>query len=38
MILFNPDKNIFGNTLEIHYWFDDESHSMNAAVQNRCEY
>ncbi|MFC4263961.1 hypothetical protein ACFOWM_13790 [Ferruginibacter yonginensis] len=26
------------DTLEIHYWFGDESHSMNANVQNRCEY
>lgn len=38
MIIFNPDKNIYGNTLEIHYWFEDKSHSMNAVIQNRCEY
>ncbi|QJP35424.1 hypothetical protein F0365_13955 [Nonlabens sp. Ci31] len=28
----------YSNTLEIHYYFDDKSHSMNANVQNRCEY
>lgn len=28
----------YSNTLEIHYYFDDQSHSMNANVQNRCEY
>src|SRR5258708_33154822 len=27
-----------GNTLEIHYWFSDDSHSMNANVYNRCEH
>lgn len=26
------------NTLELHYWFSDETHSMNAFVQNKCEY
>ena len=26
------------NTLELHYWFEDESHSMNAFVQNKCEF
>jgi len=26
------------NTLELHYWFNDDSHSMNAFVQNKCEY
>jgi hypothetical protein len=26
------------DTLEIHYWFGDESHSMDANVQNKCEY
>lgn len=25
------------NSLELHYWFNDESHSMDAYVQNRCE-
>jgi hypothetical protein len=27
-----------GNTLELHYWFEDKSHTMDAVVQNRCEY
>lgn len=27
-----------GNTLELHYWFENESHTMDAVVQNRCEY
>ena len=26
------------NTLELHYWFNDESHSMDAVIHNRCEY
>ncbi|GET34467.1 hypothetical protein PbJCM13498_33300 [Prolixibacter bellariivorans] len=26
------------NTLELHYWFNDESHTMDALIQNRCEY
>ncbi len=26
------------STLELHYWFIDKSHSMNAVVQNKCEY
>ncbi|GHV40806.1 hypothetical protein FACS1894179_07950 [Bacteroidia bacterium] len=25
------------NTLELHYWFTDQSHSMDAEVQNKCE-
>lgn len=27
-----------GNTIELHYWFDSVSHSMDAIVQNKCEY
>ena len=27
-----------GNTIELHYWFDNDSHTMDAVVQNRCEY
>jgi hypothetical protein len=27
-----------GNTIEIHYWFVDDTHSMDALVQNKCEY
>ncbi|OAV67759.1 hypothetical protein Barb4_02331 [Bacteroidales bacterium Barb4] len=26
------------NTLELHYGFNDDTHSMNAVVQNKCEY
>lgn len=25
------------NSLELHYWFNDKSHTMNAFVQNKCE-
>jgi len=38
MIIYNSEKNISGNTLEIHYWFGDNSHTMNAVIQNRCEF
>jgi len=38
MFLFDPTTKNFGNTLEIHYWFNDSSHSMNAYVENKCEY
>lgn len=34
----NDIKNITGNTLEIHYWFNDKSHTMDAFIQNKCEY
>ncbi|RPD47974.1 hypothetical protein DNI29_11120 [Hymenobacter sediminis] len=27
-----------GNTLELHYWFEDGTHTMDAVVQNRCEH
>lgn len=27
-----------GNTIELHYWFDDNTHLMDAVVQNKCEY
>lgn len=26
------------NTIELHYWFNDDSHAMDAVVFNRCEY
>jgi hypothetical protein len=26
------------NTIELHYWFDDETHTMNAFTQNQCEF
>lgn len=38
MFFFIPDSKDFINTLEIHYFFRDESHSMDAVVQNKCEY
>jgi len=27
-----------GNSIELHYWFDDDSHLMDAIIQNKCEY
>ena len=35
MLTLFPSFN--GTSLEIHYWFKDESHSMDATVQNKCE-
>lgn len=29
---------VCGNTIELHYWFGDETHTMDAIVQNKCEY
>lgn len=29
---------INGNTLELHYWFNDKSHTMDANIQNKCEF
>ncbi|WP_321516008.1 hypothetical protein [Marinifilum fragile] len=29
---------IEGNRLQLHYWFDNTSHSMDAIIQNKCEY
>lgn len=26
------------NTIELHYWFNDDSYTMNAVVFNKCEY
>lgn len=26
------------NTIELHYWLNDKTHSMDAFVQNKCEY
>lgn len=26
------------NSLQLHYWFEDESHTMDAVVQNKCEH
>lgn len=38
--MFFPSPDVKGliNTLEIHYYFGDKSHSMDAIVQNKCEY
>ncbi|MFC3813278.1 hypothetical protein [Lacihabitans lacunae] len=33
LLLLNPS-----NTIQLHYWFGDSSHEMNAFVQNKCEY
>lgn len=38
MLLFQPNREIFGNTLEVHYWFSDNSHTLDALIENRCEY
>jgi hypothetical protein len=38
MVIKNELSLLQGNTLELHYWFDDETHTMNAFVQNKCEY
>lgn len=29
---------VSANTLELHYWLNDDSHSMDAFIQNKCEY
>ncbi|MEO6304768.1 MAG: hypothetical protein ABIP51_16525 [Bacteroidia bacterium] len=29
---------IKGNSFELHYWFDDNSHTMDAIVENRCDH
>ncbi|QEK51032.1 hypothetical protein FYC62_04605 [Pedobacter aquae] len=36
MLLLLPQKP--ANSIQVHYWFADESHTMDALVQNRCEY
>jgi hypothetical protein len=38
MNLDNKISFLDGNTVEVHYWFEDKSHSMDAFIQNRCEY
>jgi len=38
MNIENSISRLQGNTLELHYWFDDKSHTMDANVQNKCEY
>ena len=27
-----------GNRIQLHYWFDNDTHSMDAVIQNKCEY
>lgn len=38
MSIDNKISIIDGNTVEVHYWFNDNTHFMDAFVQNRCEY
>lgn len=33
-----PISILSANSIELHYWFNDESHTMNAVVFNKCEY
>lgn len=33
-----PPTVLNANALELHYWFNDKSHTMNAFVQNKCEF
>ena len=35
MLELLPDVN--GSSVELHYWFSDASHKMDAVVQNKCE-
>ncbi|SDX64408.1 hypothetical protein [Hymenobacter psychrophilus] len=37
--MINSDVKVLRrNTLEVHYFFNDDTHTMDAVVQNRCEY
>lgn len=36
MLLLYPK--VQANAIQLHYWFRDESHNMDAFVQNKCEY
>jgi len=38
LLLLNNFPILNGNTLELHYGLIDETHSMDAIVQNKCEY
>jgi len=38
MSIENKISIVDGNTVEVHYWFNDNTHLMDAFVQNRCEY
>lgn len=33
-----PLNKFYGNTLELHYWFEDNSHTMDAFIENKCGY
>lgn len=33
-----PFSVLSANSIELHYWFNDDSHTMNAIVLNKCEY
>lgn len=33
-----PISILNANSIELHYWFNDDSHTMNAVVFNKCEY
>lgn len=33
-----PVSILSANSIELHYWFSDDSHTMNAVVFNKCEY
>lgn len=37
--MYNTNISILrGNKIELHYWFNDDSHTMDAFIQNKCEY
>lgn len=38
MSIENRKSLINWNTVEVHYWFNDSSHLMDAYIQNKCEY
>jgi hypothetical protein len=33
-----PVSVLSANSIELHYWFNDDTHTMNAVVFNKCEY
>jgi len=37
--MLNPKLSLLkADTLELHYWFNDNSHTIDAVIQNRCEF
>ncbi|QHS56816.1 hypothetical protein GWR56_15150 [Mucilaginibacter sp. 14171R-50] len=34
----DSNSTIKSNAIELHYWFNDGSHLMDASIQNKCEY